>query len=72
MNGRERTIAALSLEVPDRIPHLELAYNESYVIGSHSGKNKTGKDQDENNQDHSRSQSNSSSLPWLISLTASA
>jgi len=33
VNSRDRTIAALSLETPDRIPHLELAYNESSVIG---------------------------------------
>ena len=32
MNSRDRTIAALSLETPDRIPHLELAYNEASII----------------------------------------
>ncbi len=32
MNGRERMIAALSLQVPDRVPHWELAYNESSVV----------------------------------------
>ncbi len=32
MNSRERMITALSLEVPDRVPHWELAYNESSVI----------------------------------------
>jgi len=32
LNGRDRMIAALSLEIPDRVPHWELAYNESSVI----------------------------------------
>lgn len=32
MNGRERLITALSLAVPDRVPHWELAYNEESVI----------------------------------------
>jgi uroporphyrinogen decarboxylase len=33
MNSRERLITALSLGIPDQIPHLELAYNERSVIG---------------------------------------
>ena len=33
MNGRERILTALSLGIPDRVPHLELAYNESSIIG---------------------------------------
>ncbi|MBN1637064.1 MAG: hypothetical protein JW920_11145 [Deltaproteobacteria bacterium] len=32
MNGRDRVLRALSLGIPDRVPHLELAYNESSVI----------------------------------------
>lgn len=32
MNGKERMMAALSLGTPDRVPHFELAYNESSVI----------------------------------------
>ncbi len=32
MNGRDRILTALSLGVPDRVPHLELAYNEASVI----------------------------------------
>jgi uroporphyrinogen decarboxylase len=32
LNGRDRMIAALSLEIPDRVPHWELAYNESSVV----------------------------------------
>lgn len=32
MNGKERMITALSLGVPDRVPHWELAYNESSII----------------------------------------
>ena len=32
MNGRERVLAALALGRPDRVPHLELAYNESSII----------------------------------------
>ena len=31
MNGRERMITALSGGVPDRVPHWELAYNESSI-----------------------------------------
>lgn len=33
MNGRDRILTALSLGVADRVPHLELAYNESSIIG---------------------------------------
>ncbi len=33
MNGKERMVAALSLQIPDRVPHWELAYNESSIIG---------------------------------------
>jgi len=33
MTGRERILAALSLEQPDRVPLFELAYNESSIIG---------------------------------------
>ncbi|NQU08811.1 MAG: hypothetical protein HQ583_09630 [Candidatus Abyssubacteria bacterium] len=33
MTGRERIIAALELGQPDRVPHFELAYNESSIIG---------------------------------------
>jgi uroporphyrinogen decarboxylase len=32
MNGRERILTALSREIPDRVPHFELAYNEESVI----------------------------------------
>lgn len=32
MNGVERMITALSLGVPDRVPHWELAYNESSIV----------------------------------------
>lgn len=32
LNGRERMITALSLGIPDRVPHWELAYNESSVV----------------------------------------
>jgi uroporphyrinogen decarboxylase len=32
MNGKERILAALSLEIPDRVPHFELAYNEASII----------------------------------------
>jgi hypothetical protein len=32
MNSRERVLAALSLEIPDRVPHLELAYNEASIL----------------------------------------
>lgn len=32
MNGKERMLAALSLTIPDRVPHWELAYNESSII----------------------------------------
>lgn len=32
MNGKERMITALSLAIPDRVPHWELAYNESSII----------------------------------------
>ena len=32
MNGKQRVISALSLEIPDRVPHLELAYNEASII----------------------------------------
>ena len=33
MNGLERLKTALSVKVPDRVPHIELAYNESSIIG---------------------------------------
>jgi len=33
MNGKERMKTALSLGKPDRVPHWELAYNESSVLG---------------------------------------
>ncbi len=33
MNGRERILAALELEQPDRVPIWEMAYNESSIIG---------------------------------------
>jgi uroporphyrinogen decarboxylase len=33
MNGKERMKSALSLGKPDRVPHWELAYNESSVLG---------------------------------------
>jgi len=33
MNGKERMKTALSLGQPDRVPHWELAYNESSVLG---------------------------------------
>ena len=32
MNGTQRIITALSREVPDRVPHFELAYNEESII----------------------------------------
>ena len=32
MNGKERMTTALSLGVPDRVPHWALAYNESSII----------------------------------------
>jgi len=32
MNGKERMLMALSLGIPDRVPHWELAYNESSII----------------------------------------
>ena len=32
MNGRQRILSALSREVPDRVPHFELAYNESSIL----------------------------------------
>jgi len=32
MNGVERMNTALSLGVPDRVPHWELAYNESSIV----------------------------------------
>ena len=32
MNGTQRIITALSRGVPDRVPHLELAYNEASII----------------------------------------
>ncbi len=32
MNGRDRMVTALSLGIPDRVPHFETAYNESSVI----------------------------------------
>jgi uroporphyrinogen decarboxylase len=32
MNGTERVLTALSVGIPDRVPHLELAYNESSII----------------------------------------
>jgi uroporphyrinogen decarboxylase len=32
MNGTERIITALSREIPDRVPHFELAYNEESII----------------------------------------
>lgn len=32
MNGKERMLTALSLGTPDRVPHWELAYNESSII----------------------------------------
>jgi uroporphyrinogen decarboxylase len=32
MNGRERILTALSLGIPDRVPHMELAYNEESII----------------------------------------
>jgi uroporphyrinogen decarboxylase len=32
LNGRERMITALSMGIPDRVPHWELAYNEKSVI----------------------------------------
>ncbi len=32
LNGRERMITALSLGIPDRVPHWELAYNEASII----------------------------------------
>jgi uroporphyrinogen decarboxylase len=33
MNGAERLLTALKRGIPDRVPHMELAYNESSVIG---------------------------------------
>ena len=33
MNGAERLQTALVLGIPDRVPHMELAYNESSIIG---------------------------------------
>ncbi len=33
MNGLERANTALAVKVPDRVPHFELAYNESSIIG---------------------------------------
>ena len=33
MTGQERILKALNLEQPDRVPHFELAYNESSIIG---------------------------------------
>jgi uroporphyrinogen decarboxylase len=33
MNGKERMQTALSLGIPDRVPHWELAYNESSILG---------------------------------------
>jgi uroporphyrinogen decarboxylase len=33
MNGKERVRTALGRGIPDRVPHFELAYNESSVIG---------------------------------------
>jgi len=32
MNGKERMLAALARRIPDRVPHWELAYNESSII----------------------------------------
>ena len=32
MNGRQRILTALSREIPDRVPHFELAYNEESVL----------------------------------------
>jgi uroporphyrinogen decarboxylase len=32
MNGRQRIITALSREIPDRVPHFELAYNEESIL----------------------------------------
>ncbi|MEN8245584.1 MAG: uroporphyrinogen decarboxylase family protein [Thermodesulfobacteriota bacterium] len=32
MNGRERMLTALNRGIPDRVPHWELAYNESSII----------------------------------------
>jgi uroporphyrinogen decarboxylase len=32
MNGRQRITTALSRAIPDRVPHLELAYNEESII----------------------------------------
>ncbi|MBU2648096.1 hypothetical protein KKI24_25540 [bacterium] len=32
MNGKDRMLTALSLGIPDRVPHWELAYNESSII----------------------------------------
>ncbi|MBN1883636.1 MAG: hypothetical protein JW885_15820 [Deltaproteobacteria bacterium] len=32
MNGLSRIIAALKREIPDRVPHLELAYNEGPIL----------------------------------------
>ena len=32
MNGRQRIITALSKQIPDRVPHFELAYNEASII----------------------------------------
>ena len=33
MNGAERLMTALKRQIPDRVPHMELAYNESSIIG---------------------------------------
>ena len=33
MNGSERLLTALKRGIPDRVPHMELAYNESSIIG---------------------------------------
>jgi uroporphyrinogen decarboxylase len=33
MNGAERLRTALARGIPDRVPHMELAYNESSIIG---------------------------------------
>ena len=33
MNGAERLLTALKRGVPDRVPHMELAYNEPSIIG---------------------------------------
>jgi len=33
MNGSERLLTALARRVPDRVPHVELAYNEPSIVG---------------------------------------